>query len=99
VSDNVVSLQAAKRIYTELPGNGDTPRAVADRLGLIQVGDADALGAWVDEVLAANPKEVERYRAGEANLMGFLTGQVMKKSGGKADPKAVQPVLLQKLNS
>jgi aspartyl-tRNA(Asn)/glutamyl-tRNA(Gln) amidotransferase subunit B len=99
VSDNVVSLQAAKRIYTELPGNGDTPRAVADRLGLIQVGDADALGAWVDEVLAANPKEVERYRAGEAKLMGFLTGQVMKKSGGKADPKAVQPVLLQKLNS
>jgi aspartyl-tRNA(Asn)/glutamyl-tRNA(Gln) amidotransferase subunit B len=99
VSDHVVSLQAAKRIYAELPGTGEAPRAVADRLGLIQVGDADALGQWVDEVLAANPKEVERYRAGETKLMGFLTGQVMKKSGGKADPKAVQPVLLQKLKS
>jgi Asp-tRNA(Asn)/Glu-tRNA(Gln) amidotransferase B subunit len=93
----VVSLQAAKRVYAELPGTMDAPKAVAERLGLIQVADAGALGAWVDEVLAGNPKEVERYRAGETKLLGFLTGQVMKKSGGKADPKAVGALLQDKL--
>jgi len=97
VRDGTVSNQAAKRIFGELGGTGESPRAVAERLGLVQVGDADALGTWVDEVLAANQKEVERYRAGETKLMGFFTGQVMKKSGGKADPKKVAPLLAQKL--
>ena len=97
VRDGTVSTQAAKRIFTELPDSAESPRAVAERLGVVQVGDTDALGAWVDEVLAANPNEVERYRAGEAKLLGFFTGQVMKKSGGKADPKKVAPVLQEKL--
>jgi aspartyl-tRNA(Asn)/glutamyl-tRNA(Gln) amidotransferase subunit B len=87
VKEGVVSLQAAKRVYPELVDGNEEPRAVAERLGLIQVGDANALGAWVEEVLAANPSEVERFRGGEAKLMGFFVGQVMKKSGGKADPK------------
>ena len=51
----------------------------------------------MDEVLAASPGEVERYRNGETKLLGFLVGQVMKKSQGKADPKGVQPVLVRKL--
>jgi len=97
VKEGVVSLQAAKRVYPELVDGTEEPRAVAERLGLIQVGDASALGAWVEEVLAANPSEVERFRGGETKLMGFFVGQVMKKSGGKADPKAVQPLLIEKL--
>jgi aspartyl-tRNA(Asn)/glutamyl-tRNA(Gln) amidotransferase subunit B len=97
VKEGVVSLQAAKRVYPELVDGNEEPRAVADRLGLIQVGDANTLGAWVEEVLAANPSEVERFRGGEAKLMGFFVGLVMKKSGGKADPKAVQPVLIDRL--
>jgi len=75
----------------------EAPRAVADRLGLVQVVDTDALGRWVEEVLAAHPGEVARYRGGETKLMGFFVGQVMKKSQGKADPKGVQPVLQEKL--
>jgi aspartyl-tRNA(Asn)/glutamyl-tRNA(Gln) amidotransferase subunit B len=97
VKGGVVSLQAAKRVYPELVNGNEEPGAVAERLGLIQVGDADALGAWVEEVLAASPSEVERFRGGETKLMGFFVGQVMKKSGGKADPKAVQPLLVDKL--
>jgi aspartyl-tRNA(Asn)/glutamyl-tRNA(Gln) amidotransferase subunit B len=92
-----VSNQAAKRILGELAHTDESPDAVAGRLGLVQVGDTDALGAWVDEVLAANPKEVDRYRAGEQKLLGFFTGQVMKKSGGKADPKKIAPVLAERL--
>ncbi|MBK9068520.1 MAG: Asp-tRNA(Asn)/Glu-tRNA(Gln) amidotransferase subunit GatB [Gemmatimonadetes bacterium] len=97
VKDGTVSNQAAKRIFGELGAGTEAPRAIAERMGLLQVGDADALGQWVDEVLAANPTEVERYRGGETKLMGFFTGQVMKKSGGKADPKKVAPLLLEKL--
>jgi aspartyl-tRNA(Asn)/glutamyl-tRNA(Gln) amidotransferase subunit B len=98
VREGVVSHQAAKRVYTELAqGPGDEPKAVAERLGLVQVSDQGALGSWVDEVLAAYPAEVARYRSGETKLMGFFVGQVMKKSKGKADPKGVQPVLQEKL--
>jgi len=97
VSEGVVSHQAAKKVYAELAKTGGEPRGVAARLGLLQVRDERELERWVDEVLSAHPKEVERYRAGEVKLLGFLTGQVMKRSQGKADPKGVQPVLQRKL--
>jgi Asp-tRNA(Asn)/Glu-tRNA(Gln) amidotransferase B subunit len=98
VRDGTVSHQAARRMYAELArGAAEDPRALAERLGLLQVSDQGALAGWVDEVLAAHPAEVARYRGGEAKLMGFFVGQVMKRSQGKADPKGVQPVLLSKL--
>ncbi len=98
VRAGTVSLQAAKRVYAEMAQSSDgDPAAVAERLGLVQVSDEGTLAGWVVEVLAANPGEVARYRAGETKLMGFFVGQVMKRSGGKADPKGVQPVLLEKL--
>jgi aspartyl-tRNA(Asn)/glutamyl-tRNA(Gln) amidotransferase subunit B len=98
VREGVVSHQAAKRVYSELAQRpGDEPKAVAVRLGLVQVSDQGAIAGWVDEVLAAYPAEVARYRGGELKLMGFFVGQVMKKSKGKADPKGVQPVLQEKL--
>ena len=96
VEDGTVSNQAAKQVFAaragygslsvtvEMAGSGEvTPKALAAKLGLVQVGDTDSLTAWVDDVLAANPREVERYRAGETKLLGFFTGQVMKKSGGR----------------
>jgi aspartyl-tRNA(Asn)/glutamyl-tRNA(Gln) amidotransferase subunit B len=97
VGDGTVSNQAAKRIFGELGSSVESPRAVAERLGLVQVGDLDALGSWVDEVIATHQKEVERFRGGEVKLMGFFVGQVMKKSQGKADPKKIQPVLQERL--
>ena len=93
-----MSHQAAKRIYGELAREpSEEPRALAERLGLLQVRDQGALAGWVDEVLAAHPAEVARYKGGEAKLMGFFVGQVMKRSQGKADPKGVQPLLQAKL--
>jgi len=97
VGDGTLSHQAAKKVYVEMTTSGQEAAAVADRLGLVQVRDEAALGAWVDAVLAAHPTEVARYRAGETKMLGFLTGQVMKASRGKADPKGVQPVLVRKL--
>jgi len=97
VRDGVLSDQAARRVYAEMSAGPDSAKAIAERLGLVQVGDRDALATWVDEVLAASPSEVRRYKGGETKLIGFFVGQVMKKSGGKADPKKVQPVLLERL--
>jgi aspartyl-tRNA(Asn)/glutamyl-tRNA(Gln) amidotransferase subunit B len=98
VKDGTVSHQAGKKVYAELAAGGGNPRQVAERLGLLQVRDESSLERWVDEVIAASPGEVARFRDGETKLLGFLVGQVMKKSQGKADPKGVQPVLLRKLN-
>jgi aspartyl-tRNA(Asn)/glutamyl-tRNA(Gln) amidotransferase subunit B len=99
VGRGTVSHQAAKRIYGELVhAPSDDPGAVAERLGLVQVRDTGALAGWVDEVLAAHPAEVARYKGGESKLMGFFVGQVMKRSQGKADPKGVQPVLQSRLS-
>lgn len=91
--DGVVSLQAAKRVFAELTREDADPRELAEALGLLQVRDEDALGGWVDEVIAAFPAEAARFRGGEAKLLGFFVGQVMKRSGGKADPKAIQPLI------
>jgi aspartyl-tRNA(Asn)/glutamyl-tRNA(Gln) amidotransferase subunit B len=97
VKDGTVSKQAAKTVYGELAATLESPRAVAERLGVVQVSDIGALEGWVDEVLAAHTAEVARYKGGEAKLIGFFVGQVMKKSKGKADPKAVQPILQARL--
>ena len=98
VRDGVVSHQAAKRLYSELANSADeAPRDAAERLGLVQVTDQSALASWVEEVLAAHPGEVVRFRQGETKLMSFFVGQVMKRSKGKADPKGVQPVLQERL--
>ncbi len=97
VADGTLSIQAAKKVYGALVDGPETPREAADRLGLVQVRDEGALEMWVDEVIAAHPNEVARYRNGETKLMGFLTGQVMKRSQGRADPKAIQSVLVRRL--
>jgi aspartyl-tRNA(Asn)/glutamyl-tRNA(Gln) amidotransferase subunit B len=112
VKVGVVSNQAAKQVFAARAGYGQlsvtlelrtsgehalSPRDLAEKLGLLQVGDVGALGVWVDEVIAASPKEVSRYKAGETKLLGFLQGQVMKKSGGKADPKKVGAMLAERL--
>jgi len=99
VQDGSVSHQAAKKVFAEMAQSSEDAGAVAARLGLVQVRDESVLSDWADEVIAAHPSEVARYRAGETKLMGFLTGQVMKRSQGRADPKGVQPVLARKLGA
>jgi aspartyl-tRNA(Asn)/glutamyl-tRNA(Gln) amidotransferase subunit B len=93
VRDGVVSIAAAKKVYAALLTSSETPRAIAERDGLIQVRDDNALAQWVDEVLAENPAEAARFAAGEKKLQGLLVGLVMKKSQGRADPKLVNQLL------
>jgi aspartyl-tRNA(Asn)/glutamyl-tRNA(Gln) amidotransferase subunit B len=93
VRDGKVSGTAAKTIFKTMVQTGDRAEQVAEREGLLQVGDDAALAAWIDEVLAENPEEARRYTAGEKKLQGVLVGLVMKKSKGRADPKRVNQLL------
>jgi aspartyl-tRNA(Asn)/glutamyl-tRNA(Gln) amidotransferase subunit B len=68
-----------------------------DREGLKQMNDSSAIEKIIDEILAANPKQVEQYKSGKTAVMGFLVGQIMKASRGQANPAAVNEMLRSKL--
>lgn len=97
VRDGTVSNSAAKRIFARMTHGEGAPAAIAEREGLTQVRDDGALAAWVDEVWAAHPDETRRLAAGEQKLLGVLVGAVMKRSGGRADPRRVNQLLSAKL--
>ena len=97
VADGIVSASAAKDVLDGvMRGEGD-PGAVARARDLLQMTDTSALADVVDQVLEDNPDAAERYRAGETKVVGFLVGQVMRATQGKADPQAVNGLLIQKL--
>ena len=92
-----ISGKIAKEILPELLEQGGSPKAIVEERGLGMISDPAAIGAIVDELLAAHPDEVEAFRGGKTKLQGFFVGQLMKKSGGKADPKLANQILSQKL--
>ena len=93
VRSGVVSNTAAKRIFALMVESGDRPEQIAEREGLTQVGDDTQIDVWVDEVLSSQPAEWQRYLGGEKKLLGVFVGAVMKKSGGRADPRKVNQLL------
>ena len=76
-----------------MAASGKTARAIVQEKGLAQISDTGAIEKVVQEVIAANPKEVEAYRSGKTKLMGFFVGEVMKATRGQANPKAVNELL------
>jgi len=97
VDSGVVSHQAAKKVFGAMAGNDDPALAVAERLQLVQVRDDSQLDQWIVDVLERYPDELTRLRHGEDKLLGFLMGQVMRVSDGRADPKRVSVLLSKKL--
>jgi len=89
---------ANQRLFPELVKSPETPPLeLAQQLNLLQSSDSDFLETMVDEVLAANPDKVAEYRKGKKGLVGFFMGEVMKKSQGKAEPKATNALVAKKL--
>ncbi len=82
-----------KDVLAKMFVSGESPAVIVEREGLKTIADSGALEKIVDEVLAANPKQVEQYRAGKTGLMGFLVGQAMKASRGQANPAALNELL------
>ena len=98
VADDTVSGAGAKQALEEAVATGDPIAEIVERKGLTQVSDSGALGAIADEVLAENPEVVEQFRGGKEAVIGFLVGQVMKKSAGSANPKLAKELLLERLS-
>ena len=92
-----VSGPAAKQIFAEMWKSGGDPEAIMNTRGLAQVSDEGAIAAAVDEVIAANAKAVADYKAGNARILGFLVGQVVKKLSGKANAEVVNRLLNERM--
>ncbi len=98
IADNTISGRIAKDVFAEMMDSGTTADSIIDAKGLKQVTDTGAIEAVIDSVMAENPQMVADYRGGKDKLFGFFVGQVMKKSGGKANPAAVNDLLKSKLD-
>ncbi len=97
VSSNVINGKTAKDVFAIMAETGDAPGKIVEEKGLKQVTDTGAIEKVVDDILAANPDNVAAYKAGKVNLMGWFVGQVMKASGGKANPSIVNAILKNRL--
>jgi aspartyl-tRNA(Asn)/glutamyl-tRNA(Gln) amidotransferase subunit B len=107
IVDDTISNNAAKQVFDALWSEGEDAQgaagaarvdAIIEAKGLKQMNDTGALEAIIDEVLAANPKNVEEFKAGNAKALNGLVGPIMKASKGKANPGQVNALLLKKLN-
>jgi len=100
VATGTINATAAQTVAEQMLQSSDSPRAIAEREGLVQVRDEGRMQSWVDQAFAANEKAVQDALANpkkQQQARGFLTGQVMKLSGGKADPKMVGKMIADKL--
>jgi len=97
VDGKTINSKIAKELLVRMWAGEGSPKTLVEREGLAQTSDPAAIEAFVVDVLAANEKSVNDYRAGKTNVMGFLVGQVMKASRGKADPALVNDVVKKKL--
>lgn len=99
ISKGTISSKIAKTVFEEMWKTGDAPEKIVKEKGLVQITDTKEIEGIVDSVIAANPKPVEDYKAGNAKSIGFLVGQIMKQSKGKANPAMVNQMLKDKLDA
>ena len=98
VADGTLSGRMGKKVLEALWNGEGSVDEIIEARGLRQISDAGAIEALVDQVIAAHPEQVEQFRAGKAKVIGFLVGQVMKASRGKANPRQVNEMLGSKLS-
>jgi aspartyl-tRNA(Asn)/glutamyl-tRNA(Gln) amidotransferase subunit B len=93
IDGGTLSGKTAKDVFEAMWTSGEGPRAIVEREGLTQVSDETALAEAVEAVLAANPSQVAAYRGGKTATLGWFVGQVMRQTGGKANPQLVNELL------
>ena len=98
ISDGTISGRIAKDVFADMFESGKDAAAIVDEKGLKQLSDSGAIEALIDTVIAGNMDKVEEYRGGKDKLFGFFVGQVMKQSGGQANPGMVNQILKAKLD-
>lgn len=97
IEKGTISSKIAKTVFKEMLQSGKLPQQIVEEQGLVQISDEGAILAIVQEVIAANPASVADYKAGKEKAIGFLVGQVMKQSKGKANPGLANKLLVEAL--
>jgi aspartyl-tRNA(Asn)/glutamyl-tRNA(Gln) amidotransferase subunit B len=97
VEKGTISGKIAKTVMEEMCATGKAPQAIIEEKGLVQISDTDAIDKIVSKVIDENPKPVEQYRQGKTGNFGFFVGQVMKATGGRANPQTVNELLKKRL--
>lgn len=99
IEKGTISSKIAKTVFKSMIDSGKRPQQIVEEQGLVQISDEGAILAIVDQVIAANPQSVEDYRGGKDKAIGFLVGQIMRETKGKANPGLVNRLLLERLKS
>ena len=99
VDKGTISGKIAKSVMEEMYKTGKTPAAIIQEQGLVQISNSDEIDSIIAKVIADNPQPVAQYRAGKTGNFGFFVGQVMKATGGRANPQIVNEVLRKRLES
>ncbi len=97
IDEGTISGKIAKQVFEQMADGDEDPAHIVEREGLVQESDEGKLGEVIDRVLTDNPGQVEQFRAGKTKVLGYLVGQVMKETGGKANPGVVNRILSEKL--
>nr|WP_321265641.1 glutamine--tRNA ligase/YqeY domain fusion protein [uncultured Sulfurimonas sp.] len=97
IDNETISNKIAKQVFEEMVKSGENPSLIVEKKGLIQISDPSKILPIIDEVIAKNPDNVEKFKAGNTKLLGFFVGQVLKNTGGKANPKIVNELVAQRL--
>jgi len=97
IDDETISSKIAKQIFEEMVKSGENPSIIVEEKGLIQISDPAIILPMIDEVIAKNPENVEKFRAGNIKLLGFFVGQVLKATKGKGNPKVVNALVAKQL--
>lgn len=97
IENGKISGKIAKTVFEEMFASGKTPEKIVEEKGLVQISDASAIEPIAQKVIDANPKSVEDYHAGKDKAIGFLVGQIMKETKGKANPQMVNEIIIKLL--
>ncbi len=97
LSEGEINRSQAKEVYAEMRRTGERPSEVAERKGLSQITSEDAIAEHVVQAIEKHPEQVQTFLSGKTQILGFLVGQVMKATQGRADPRAVSELLQKKL--
>lgn len=99
VEDETISSKIAKEVFEQMAQSGESPTHIVEAKGLVQISDPAVILPIIDDIIAKNPDNVEKFKAGNSKLLGFFVGQVLKTTGGKANPKVVNELVAQQLNA
>ena len=99
IDDKTISNKIAKQVFEEMVKSGDNPTKIVEVKGLVQISDPSVIAPIIEEVIIKNPNNVEKFKAGNTKLLGFFVGQVLKATGGKANPQVVNKLVTEMLKS